>query len=424
MSNSSKIVKYHNDMATVALKGFSPTDLNIFSASLYAAKGQYTKEHVIFIDDLMELAGYSAKDKKRFISYLDKLTDKMLDLKYKKRDAGGGFDKFALYSRFKTIVDEETGKEALLQKISSEFAYVLNADPEYLPNGVKGLLSGGYTRYELDQHNALVSTYSKNAFRQLKRFERTGWWQTDLDEFKRLLDIPDSYRLSDLRRRVLGPIRDELPKYFKNLEVTEISGRGPEGRKTTVQLRFTFDKNLEGGVWYEDETKGLLEDGYRCPVCGGPLYAIIRRDGEVFYGHKEGWKTTAPCNQTFGSLDEIIRMSESLDADGRGKEDERNLPKIKRAGFTCRECGRPLYIMHNEKGEQFYGHADGWKSDAICRKTYGSIAELKGYSETPGRQEHYDLYNKDDVGGSIPDGAAGVYETIANVMEKKISTAD
>lgn len=416
MPNQNKVVKYHNDMNSVALPGFSPTDLNIFSASLYAAKGKGTKEHIIFIDELMDLAGYAGKDKKRFMNYLDKLTDRMLDLKYKKRDADGGFDKFGLYMRFKTVTDPATGREALLQKISSEFAYVLNTDPEYLPNGVRGLLSGGYTKYELDQHNDLVSTYSKNAFRHLKRFERTGWWRVDVDEFRRLLDVPEKYRLSDLRRRVLGPIREELPKYFKNLKIEEITGKGPGGRKTTIQLYFTFDKNLEKGVWYNSDTKAILEDAYACPVCGNSLYLIIKENGDIFYGHEDGWKASAPCRQTFGSLDEILGMNSTLSENESRVESDGKVSDAKKAGFSCRECGRPLYILHNKDNEEFYGHIDGWKKDAPCKKTYSSIADLMGYSETPTRQDHYDLYNKDDVGSDIPEGAAGVYETISNVI--------
>lgn len=410
------VVQYHNDMSSVTLSGFSPTDLNIFSAVLYASKGKGTKKYAIYIDDLKELSGYSSKDNKRFMSYLDELTDKMMDLKYKKKDAGGAFDKFGLFPSFKIITDGETGREALLVGVSEELAYILNAKPEYIPDGVRGLLEGGYTKYELGQHNSLNSVYSKNTFRQLKRFERTGWWRVDIDEFRRLLDVPSSYRLSDLRRRVLGPIREELPQYFKNLKIEEIKGRNKEGRKTTVALHFTFDKKTEKGVWYEDETRKPLDERYKCPLCGEPLCEIVKKDGsgDIFYGHKEGWKPTAKCKQTFSSLEEILGLNGDVEQ-GSGADQAEGKPKSKKTGFKCRECGRILYEMYNEKGEMFYGHIDGWKPGAKCSQTYSSVAEIRGYSETPTREEHYDLYNKDEVGDAIPDGAAGIYETIKSI---------
>lgn len=415
-----EIVQYHNDMASVSLSGFSPTDLNVFSAVLYSSKGKGTKKYAIFIDDLKELSGYSSKDNKRFMNYLDELTDKMMDLKYKSRDAGGGFEKFRLFPSFKTITDDETGREALLVGVSEELAYILNVEPEYVPDGVKGLLEGGYTKYELGQHNSLNSVYSKNAFRQLKRFERTGWWRVDIDEFRRLLDVPESYRLSDLRRRVLGPIREELPQYFRNLNIEEIKGKNKEGRKTTVALHFTFDKKTEKGVWYEDETRNPLDERYKCPLCGETLYEIVKKDGsgDVFYGHREGWKSTAKCKQTFSSLEEILGLNGDVDQGG-GDSPNENKPKSKMTGFRCRECGRPLYELYNDKNEMFYGHIDGWKPNAICSQTYSSVAEIRGYSETPTREEHFDLYDKDDVDGIRPDGAAGVYETIKNIMDNK-----
>ena len=327
---------------------------------------------------------------------------------------GGEFLKFNLFSSFRTVTEEETGRMALHVAVSGNLAYILNTDPEYMPHGVKGLLSGGYTKYELRQHNSLISTYSKNAFRHLKRFERTGWWKVSLGEFKRLLDVPESYRLSDLRRRVLTPIRDELSNYFEGLKIEEVKGVGPKGRMTTTHLYFTFKRNTEKGVWFDDDTRGMLSDEYRCPACGEPLYAIIKEDGDVFYGHKEGWKATAPCTRTFGSLDEIVGLNGDVETSSDYKaRDEGHRPE--KTGFRCRECGRPLYMRYNEKGESFYGHIDGWKKDALCRTTYGSVAEIKGLSETPVREDFYILRERGEAEQDDEDGYFGVYDVLKNI---------
>ena len=87
--HKNEIVKYHNDMASVSMPKFSPTDLNIFNAVLYKAKGRGTREFAIYIDELMELSGFKSKDRGRFLKYLDELTDKILDLKYKEKRVGG-----------------------------------------------------------------------------------------------------------------------------------------------------------------------------------------------------------------------------------------------------------------------------------------------------------------------------------------------
>lgn len=274
------------------------------------------------------------------------------------------------------------------------------------------LLGAGYTEFELRQHNAVSSTYSKIAFRQLKRFKKTGWWRVSLEEFYRLLDIPKSYRLSDLRRRVLTPIKEELSEFFEDLSIEEIKGEGPKGWKTTVALHFSFKPQLEKGVWFEDDAKAELKPEYNCPFCGGTLYAILKTGGELFYGHKDGWKNSAKCKRTFSSLDEILGKNGDVPivADG-------NKIRAERAGFNCRECGKPLYKLYNTSGEMFYGHIDGWKADAECHKTYGSIAEIKGYSETPTREDHIVLYDKDELGTKTDyTSGVGVYETIKETL--------
>lgn len=407
-----EIVKYHNDMASVSFPSFTPTDHDCFMAICYECKGKGIIKHRIYLDELKDLAGFGSKDNKRFLQYIRDLTGKLHGVYYRQEKEDGGFKSFSLFSTFETV-DLKTKRPALEVEVSRDFAYILNSDAD-LPDGILPLLSAGYTSFELAQHNKLVSIYSKMAFRQLKRFKRTGWWQVSIEEFRRLMDIPDTYRMSEIRRRVIGPIKEELPQYFENLNIEEIKAKGESGRKNTVAFKFTFKPQKEKGVWYEDETKAVLEEKYRCPECGEDLYLIIKKSGETFYGHKDGWKVTAKCRRTFGSLDEILGNNETSDKEASDK------PKIERAGFTCRECGEPLYKLYNEKGEMFYGHIDGWKESAKCRKTYGSVAEIRGYSETPGREDYYTLVERGD--DSENNGSPqGVFDTIKTVLDSKRS---
>lgn len=411
---ANETVKYHNDMASVNFPNFSPTDHNVFMSICYECKGKGTEIHSISLKYLKELSGFGAKDDKRFMKYLNELTAKMHSIYYKEEKADGGFKSFSLFSTFDTV-GLDTDNPVLIVETNRHFAYILNSDVD-TPEGVLPLLGAGYTEFELRQHNAVNSTYSKIAFRQLKRFKRTGWWRVSMGEFYRLLDIPQSYRLSDLRRRVLTPIKEELSDFFEDLTIEEIKGTslGPHGRRTTVALHFSFKPQIEKGVWYDEDAKAELSADYACPICNKPLYAIVKQGGEVFYGHKDGWKANAECRKTFSSLEEILGRNGDVPLD----MPEGSKIRAERAGFSCRECGRPLYKLFNEKGEMFYGHIDGWKEDAPCRKTYSSIAEIKGFSETPMRDDHIDLYDKDELEEGNPEGVA-VYETIRNVMATK-----
>lgn len=411
---ANEIVKYHNDMASVSFPGFSPAEHDIFAAVCFECKDKGTREQDISFEELKKRSGFVAKDDARFVRYIKELTMKLHNLVYRVDKADGGFKSFVLFTSFETV-NLHTKDAALRVGVSEGFSYILNSDVANLPEGTLPLLSAGYTSFELDQHNALTSIYSKMAFRQLKRFKRTGWWQVTIEEFRRLLDIPASYRMPDINRRVLKPIMDELPEYFDNLQLEQIRN----GRQV-ASLKFTFTPQKDPGVWTERNIKEE-ESVHACPFCGEPLYAIHASNGDVFYGHKDGWKKTALCSQSFSSLAELHNAIKAAKDHGYAIDEEETGPKIEKTGFKCRSCGRPLYKMYNKSGEMFYGHADGWNDSAVCRRTYSTVAEIKGYSETPSRGDHqvYDLYDEKDV---VDPEARKKIEELARGMFKTFET--
>ena len=411
---SNEIVKYHNDMSSVSFKDFTLQEKKIYYAVCAVVKGRGTETVDIYFKDLKNLSGFVANDNTRFIGYIDVLTSKLFGLYIRQAKADGGFKKFVLFPKFETKDVKDPAKARLSVQVSADFAYILNSDPETLPQGIHSLLNAGYTNFKLEDHNKLKSIYSSALFTNLKRFKRTGWWQVSTDEFKRLMDIPKSYRMPDIRRRVIEPSMKELEAFFEDLKLEEYKG-GRSGQ-TVVALKFTFKPQEEKTIWHDDDTFAELEDKYKCPYCKGQLYAIIKNNGDVFYGHRGGWKANAPCRHTFGSLEEIRGMNGDAviqDKETDKEQSNEHTPKISKAGFSCRECGNPLYKLYNEKGELFYGHIDGWKKNAPCRKTYGSIAEIKGYSETPGRSEHEQIYDLKEENSNAKD-VFGIFKTLKN----------
>ena len=71
-------------------------------------------------------------------------------------------------------------------------------------------MSKNFTVFELQEFNALASSYSKNMFRLLKQYKSTGFYKVSIEEFRRLLDIPESYNMSKISVKVLDPIEKEL----------------------------------------------------------------------------------------------------------------------------------------------------------------------------------------------------------------------
>ncbi|MDU5577632.1 MAG: RepB family plasmid replication initiator protein, partial [Pseudomonas aeruginosa] len=79
---------------------------------------------------------------------------------------------------------------------------------------------------------------SKHMFRILKQYKHTGYVKIKIDDFRERLDIPNSYRMTNINQKVLAPIIKELGFIFNNLNINKIKAK--KGRKIEW-LEFTFD---------------------------------------------------------------------------------------------------------------------------------------------------------------------------------------
>lgn len=110
--------------------------------------------------------------------------------------------------------------------------------PELLPY-LTGL-RGQFTKYQLQQTNALRSIYSWRLLELLMRFQSSGWAEYDIEDFKVSMDAPPS--LSDfaqVKRRIIEPAVNELTtKDGWLIQWKPIK----KGRKVSA-LRFDFKRN-------------------------------------------------------------------------------------------------------------------------------------------------------------------------------------
>ena len=102
----------------------------------------------------------------------------------------------------------------------------------------KGNLTVNVPFEELKEMTHLKSTYSKHMFRILKQYKHTGYVKIKIDDFRERLDIPNSYRMTNINQKVLAPIIKELGFIFNNLNINKIKAK--KGRKIEW-LEFTFD---------------------------------------------------------------------------------------------------------------------------------------------------------------------------------------
>jgi len=243
------ITKYQNDLNLVPLKDFKAIEIDLFFSICTKIKEQGTRKVKYTFEDLRELSNYhSHNTRERFINDLQHVYDKMQQLVYTERTEKK-IRKFNLFSFYEIDLEDDYVE------------IVLNKDLEHILNN----LTGNFTRFELREFTSIQSAYSKNMFRLLKQFRNTGLYKVSLDDFKELLDIPRSYQMSDIDKRVLKPIQRDLADSFQNLEVKKIK----KGRKV-VALEFTFDKeslkkkkNEKNEVKIDEELRKQSEEMFK-----------------------------------------------------------------------------------------------------------------------------------------------------------------
>lgn len=291
------MIKYHNDMNLVAFKDFNQRELNIFFSicSLLKERGE---EPVTFsFNAIKDLINVNVPNNNVFENLLVSTYDKLLQLQL-----GYSNDqkivRFSLFTGY--VVDRE--RQEITINVNHDYAYILNE------------LSKNFTVFELQEFNALASSYSKNMFRLLKQYKSTGFYKVSIEEFRRLLDIPESYNMSKISVKVLDPIEKELSNYFEGFRVEKLKvGRfikflqfsfKPQHYKDNQVM--TIDIKAENS---HDLTVGeKRKEEVLCPKCGKPLVLLYNKNGDTFWGHADYLVNT--CKETYSTKEEIETIKE------------------------------------------------------------------------------------------------------------------
>lgn len=196
-----EIVKYNNDLNTISMRGWSAEEMNFFFAVVAKIRDKGKNEIVLNTAEIKELINYNDREN-RWIKILENIAAKIMGLKYiEKNDVEIAY--FNMFQRFKIKIPEKT----IQIKVTSDFEYIVNK------------LTNNFTTWELAEFTNLKSTYSKTMYRILKQRRTVGNKEVEIKLFRELLNIPKSYKPNDINKRVIAPIRKELPQYFVNFKV-------------------------------------------------------------------------------------------------------------------------------------------------------------------------------------------------------------
>lgn len=231
-------VKYHNDLNQIPFRSFNAVEMDLFFTILASIKEQGCEEIVYTFNKIRELSKYNQSRNTDLVRDLRSMVDKLNSLVYTIETKS----KIILFTLFPTfIIDKEN--QTLTIEVHKKFEYIMN-----------NLNNGNFTVLQLKEIVSLKSTYSKTIYRLLNQFSENGRLHIAYDDFKKQLDIPESYDNYKIKIRVLEQAKKELKPYFKNLTYKEIRN----GRKL---VRYDFFFKPDSKV-KEEEEKRISKENY------------------------------------------------------------------------------------------------------------------------------------------------------------------
>lgn len=213
-------VKHANELNRVPMRDFSATEMDLFFSLCAKMKDKGTQKIRFDFDTLRSLSDYKPTAIKRFANDLESVYDKMLQLTYRTYEDGVR-EKFVLFTGFK--IDENNRYVEI--SVNPDLKHILNE------------LSSEFVKYELVEFTSIRSSYAKTMYRLLKQYRSTGFFKIKIEDFKELLDIPKSYQMSDIDRRVFKPIKKELSEFFNPLDIRKIKAK-KGNRIAMIEFRF------------------------------------------------------------------------------------------------------------------------------------------------------------------------------------------
>lgn len=224
------IVKYNNDLNKLNMASLKEKELELFYAICLELKEKGTNTVVVDITEFRKAFNIPAVNKKRFSEYLENTQDKFLSLKYALRT-----EKRLKKGVFFYDFDADLEENKMTIKINPEYAYILNGIVDY------------YTQFSFKEFQSLKCKYSKLLLPKLCQWQGTKKLEIEKEEMFEILGVPESYKkdISNFNKKVIKPIKEELPKIFNNLKIKTIKKSTRNSKNEIKSYLFTWTEKTK-----------------------------------------------------------------------------------------------------------------------------------------------------------------------------------
>lgn len=212
MTNSKKkqykaVTQYKNEINGIPMRNWTAEEMNVFFAILTQMKDKKLEEIVFDKTQLQEIIEFAGKYNKRFYEVMENLVKKVGSLTYYE-STSNSFLMMPLFLLFKSEWKTDLSDVKLTVAVNPKFEYILN-----------GWQENHWTKFMYDEFLQIDSTYSKTLFRLLKQWRSKGKREFSIQEFRLLMDIPDSYVVGVISKQIVEKSVKDLQPYFSELKV-------------------------------------------------------------------------------------------------------------------------------------------------------------------------------------------------------------
>lgn len=218
MTKKSYDIKHHKDLHKIQLQGLKVKERAIFMALCYKAMEQDSNILEFNANEIAKLISFTPQSGENIYKYIRKTYKSLKNITIE-TDTPDGVHDFVLFTSVKSF---ET-KGIVQFRINDDYRYLLNS------------VVAPYTIQNLLEYNNLSSKYSQLLYSILRQWSKKKEIICTIEDFRTKLDIPIKYRISEIDKFVLTPIKEELGAFFHNLKIEKIK----EGRKVT-HIKFTW----------------------------------------------------------------------------------------------------------------------------------------------------------------------------------------
>ena len=203
-----EVVRYNNDLNNKTyLKNFNALELNFFMAICSKLKTQGTDEVIFTFNELKKKIQYDRETTRNTDNFISKLrsTNRKILNSICEIETKDYIDQFVLFPTFR--ISKKTG--TLTVRINQDYAYLLND-------------FSNFTEFGLANFIKLSSKYVKLLYKELMQFRSTGKLYLTMEDFRKKLDIPNSYSFSKIKDRILVPSIQDFSFIFKKFKIVVI----------------------------------------------------------------------------------------------------------------------------------------------------------------------------------------------------------